>query len=216
MSNQNQNLPVPDFIDCDAAAVAAAEAGLNRGGAGWAIPAGVRVSDFSGKKNQAHARWSEEGTIVKANRSVTKNGLLDVVLLISSRVGQPNEGKSNFFHFYINNAVLAGTATEEQQMKHGRMTADSMGAISTILKATGLFPTSGGFKASLLGMLFPPDKQPGAKSPLEGKTVSVNVHATIEKKTQITPANAEKGTEAVAEEVEDLRVQADSFLPVKG
>lgn len=217
MSDQNQNLPVPDFIDVDASAVAAAEAGLQRGAAGWAIPATVKVSGFSGKtKKQAHARWTEEGTIVQAYRSVTKTGLLDVALLISSRVGQPNEGKSNFFHFYINNAVLNGTATEEQQNKHGRMTKDSMGAISTLLRATGMFPQSGGFKASLLGMLFPPQNQPGAKTPLEGKTISINVHATIEKKMNITPADLEKGTEAVTEEIDDLRVQADSFLPVEG
>jgi hypothetical protein len=212
-----QNLIVPDFIDTDAAAISAAEAGLlARSGGGWSIPAGVKIGAPTGKKNQKHARWSEEGTIAAAYRTVTSKGLLDVVIQIQSRVGQPNEGASNFFHAYINNAVLAGTATEEQMQKHGRMTDDSMGLISTLLKATGMFPTSGGFKASLLGMLFPAKGQPGAApSPLTGKTVIVNCHASVEKKFVTTPADEEKGTEATTEEIEDTRIQADSFLVSK-
>lgn len=215
--SEQQNLIVPDFIDTDASAVAAAEAGLlARGNSQWAIPATVKISGPTGKKNQKHARWTEEGTVAAAYRTVTKTGLLDVVIQVQSRVGQPNEGTSNFFHAYINNAVLAGTATDEEIKKHGRMTEDSMGLIATLLKATGLFPSSGGFKASLLGMLFPPKGQPGAApSPLVGKTVIVNVHASIEKKMVTTPADEEKGTEAVTEEVEDTRVQADSFLVSK-
>lgn len=215
--SEQQNLIVPDFIDTDAAAVSAAEAGLlSRSNSNWSIPAGVKISAPSGKKMQKHARWTEEGTIAAAYRSVSKAGLLDVVLQVQSRVGQPNEGTSQFFHVYINNAVLAGTATEEQTRKHGRMTEDSMGLIATLLKATGLFPASGGFKASLLGMLFPAKGQPGAApSPLVGKSVIVNVHASIEKKMVTTPADEEKGTEAVTEEVEDTRIQADSFLGVK-
>jgi hypothetical protein len=211
--SEQQNLVIPDFIDVDASAVSAAEAGLQRSGAGWAIPEGTKMSGFVGKtKKQNHGRWSEEGTVVAAYRSVTKTGLLDVTLQVQSRVGQPNENKSNFFHLYINNAVLAGNGTEEQVKKHGRMNEDSMGVVATLLKATGLFPQSGGFKASLLGMLFPPKGQPGASSPLIGKSVIVNAHATIEKKMVTTPATED--TEAITEEVEDLRVQADSFLPV--
>ncbi len=209
--SEQQNLIIPDFIDVDANAVSAAEAGLQRNGGGWAIPEGTKMSGFVGKtKKQNHGRWTEAGTIATAYRTVTKTGLLDVTIQIQSRVGQPNEGSSNFFHFYINNAVLAGTANEEQTRKHGRMTEDSLGAIATLLKATGLFPQSGGFKASLLGMVFPPKGAPGSKSPLDGKSVIVNAHATIEKKMVTTPAT--ETTEAVTEEVEDLRVQADSFL----
>ena len=216
--SEQQNLIVPDFIDVDASAVTAAEAGLAaRSGAGWAIPEGTKMSGYVGKtRKQNHGRWTAEGTIESAYRTVSTKGLLDVVLGVKARVGQPNEGLTQFFHLYINNAVLNGTASEEELKKHGRMTEDSMGLIAQLLKAAGLFPQSGGFKASLLGMLFPNKNQPGvAPSPLVNKTVIVNVHASLEKKMVTTPADEEKGIEAVTEEVEDLRLQPDSFLVAK-
>lgn len=211
MSENMNDLPIPDFVDVDSDAVTAAESAAQRG-QGWAIPTGTKVSDFVGRvRKMRHARWSESATVVQAYRSVTKTGLLDVTLVVKSRTGMPNENKSQFVHWYISVPCMLGQATEEQQKKHGGMTEQSIGAIATLLKATGLFPQSGGFKASLLNMIFPRKGEPGAKSPLDGKAVVVNAHATIEKK-MVTTKNEETG-ESVTEETEDLRVTADTFSP---
>ena len=208
----NDFMPIPDFIDVNADAVASAEAAVSQSSSGWVIPPDTKISDYVGKtKKMRHARWSESGTIKQAYRSVSKSGLMDVTLSVQSRTGMPNAGKSNFFHFYLSPQILSGTATDEQNAKHKFMTEQSLGAIASLLKAVGMFPTSGGFKATLLNMLFPPKGQPGSKSPLDGKSVVVNVHATIEKRTVIT--KDEVSGESVAEEREETRVQADTFNP---
>lgn len=208
----NDFMPIPDFIDVNADAVASAEAAVSQSSSGWVIPADVKVSDYVGKvKKMRHARWSESGTIKQAYRSVSKSGLMDVTLVVQSRTGMPNSGKSNFFHFYLSPQVLSGTASDEQLTKHKFMTEQSLGAIASLLKAVSMFPSSGGFKASLLNMLFPPKGQPGSKSPLDGKSIVVNVHATIEKRTVITTDEA--SGDSIAEEREETRVSADTFNP---
>ena len=211
MSEQSMPLPIPDFVDVDAAAVSAAEASALRFGGGWSIPVDVKVSEPTGKKKQRHARWSEAAIVQQAFRTVTKTGLLDAVLNVQSRTGQPNDSKRTYLHFYLNAAVMLGTADDATMKKHGGMTEQSLGAISTLLRATGMFPKSGGFKATLLNMLFPQLNEPGKKSPLEGKSMIVNAHATIEKKTVTT--KDETTGESTTEVVEDTRVQADSFTP---
>lgn len=210
MSDQNP-LPVPEFLDVDADACAAAEASAKQGVAGWSIPEGVKIGAPSGQKQQCHARWSESATITQAYRTVTKAGNLDVTLIALSRTGMPNENKKNFFHFYLDMTCFNGTATEENERKHGRMTQQSIGAIATLLKATGLFPTAGGMRASLLNMMFPVKGQPGAKSPLDGKSVVINAHGTVEEK--VTTTVNEKTGDTQSEKSTDIRVQADTFNP---
>ena len=208
----NDNMPIPDFIDVTPEAVASAEAAISQSSSGWAIPAETKVSDWVGKtKKMRHARWSESGTIKQAYRSVSRSGLMDITLVVQSRVGMPNAGKTNFFHFYMNPAVIAGTANDEQMAKHKNMTEQSLGSIASLLKSVSMFPTTGGLKASLLNMLFPPKGQPGSKSPLDGKSVVVNVHATIEKRVVIT--KDEVSGDSISEEREDTRVSADTFNP---
>jgi hypothetical protein len=210
--SEDQNAPVmQDFLDVDADACAAAEAAAKQGVAGWSIPAGVAIGEPSGKKNQRHARWSESATIESAYRTVSKSGLLDVVIIAKSRTGMPNENKKNFFHLCINMECFTGMADEAAEQKHGRMTEQSLGAIVTLLKATGLFPTTGGMRASLLNMVFPPKGQPGAKSPLDGKSVVFNAHGTVEKK--VTTALNKATGDIETSEIEDVRVQVDTFNP---
>lgn len=202
--DKKAQLPIPDFIDIDAGTVSAAESALGGSGGGWAIPEDVAVQGANDKNGGKHWRWPVSATIEQAYRSVTKTGLLDVVLVVKARPGMPNENTKEFLHFYINNAILAKTEKDEDKIrKHTKMTDDSIGTISTLLKATELMPKSGGFKATLLAMMFPAKGQPGAKSPLDGKSVIINAHGTIKMvKDQKT-----------GEEKEDRRVQADSFSP---
>lgn len=211
MSEQTPPLPIPDFVDVDADAVAAAEASAKQGPTGWTIPKDTKIGDPTGAKKQRHARWSESVTIKQAYRTVTKTNLLDVVIVAQSRTGMPNENLTNFFHFYLNMACFNGKADEETQKKHGRMTEQSLGSITTLLKATGLMPKTGALKASLLNMLFPSKGQPGAKSPLDGKSVVVNAHGTVEIK-KVKGTNPETGEEMMVDE-EDVRVQCDTFNP---
>jgi hypothetical protein len=208
----DQNMPtIPDFMDLDPSACAAAEAAAKSGPTGWSIPAGVVLSDPSGAKGKQHANWSEAATIEQAYRSVTKSGLLDITIVCKSRTGMPNESKKNWFHFYANMACFTGNATPEQDQKHGAMTQRTIGAIITLCKATGLFPTNGGLQASLLNMLFPPKGQLGAKSPLDGKSCVVNAHGTVEKKTATT---TDPNTfDTTTTETVETQIQADTFNP---
>lgn len=202
--NAKGQLPIPDFIDIDAGTVSAAKAGLNGGGAGWNIPEDVAVRSKDGKNGEQHWRWPVAVTIEQAYRTVTKTGLLDAVIIVKARPGMPNEGQKEFLHFYINMAVLAGTEKDAEKLKkHSGMTDNSVGAITTLLEAVELMPKSGGLKSSLLNMMFPAKGQPGAKSPLDGKSVIANAHGTVKMvKDQTT-----------GEENEERRIQADSFSP---
>jgi hypothetical protein len=123
----------------------------------------------------------------------------------------PNEGKKNWFHFYANMACLSGNATPEQDQKHGAMTQKTFGAIISLCKATGLFPTNGGLQSSLMNMLFPAKGQLGAKSPLDGKPCVVNAHGTVEKK--IIQTTDPTTFEVTTTETVETQVQANSFNP---
>lgn len=202
-------LHIPDFVDVDASAVSAAKDSLKNQG-GWAIPDDAKRGNDD-KKGGKHWRWTVPVTVQQAYRSVAKSGLMDVVVVVKARPGFPNEGKNEFMHFYLNTSVMNKTADEETMKKHQGMTEKSIGAMATLIEAAGLMPKSGGFKASMLNLMFPSKNQPGAKSPLDGKSVIVNAHAqvSLQKKTQTNPITGEVTTE----EVEDTRVSADSFLP---
>lgn len=200
---------IPDFVDVDAATVTAAIGALKSGG-GWAIPDDAKRG-ADDKKGGKHYRWSVPVTVEQAYRGVAKSGLMDVTIVVKARPGSPNENKKEFLHLYINTAVMNKTADEDAMKKHGSMTEQSLGVMATLAQAAGLMPKSGAFKASLLNALFPSKNQPGAKSPLDGKSVIVNAHAQVSKQKK-TNTNQVTG-ETTTEEVEDTRISPDSFLP---
>jgi len=204
---------IPDFVDVDAASVNAAKDSL-KGGGGWSIPETAKRGNDD-KKGGKHFRWQEKVTVQQAYRGVAKSGLMDVTIVVKSRPGSPNENKNEFLHFYLNTLVMNKTATAEDMKKHEGMTNQSLGAMATLVEAAGLMPKSGAFKASMLNLMFPAKGQPGAKSPLDGKSAIVNAHAQVTKN-KIDAAAVAKGyasADQLGEEVEDTRISADSFLP---
>lgn len=210
------NVPVPDFVDVDASAVLAAEAAAKdraSSTSGWNIPEDVKLSDPKGVKKLRHGRWMERATINAAYRTVTSKGLIDVVVQLRSRTGEPNDGRSQFVHFYINPAVQNGTADEDTVKRHSGMNENSYGVLATLLRSTGLLPANGSLKGSLLNMMFPQKGQPGSSSPLVGKAVYSQVHVTVGKKVEQV-----EGEDGMAQnvEVDDVRIQIDAFLPSTG
>ena len=207
----DNQLPIPDFVDVDASAVAAAEGAANEraaGGSRWTLPEGVTLSAPSGKNNARHGRWAETFTITAAYRSVTKKGLLDVVIMAKPRTGSPNEANGNgFLHFYLNTAVMNGTATEEQKKSHERMTNEALGVLSQLIRITGFMPQSNRLGASLLSTLFPPKGQLGAKSPLDGKSAVARMHLSE------TPKKVTNEETGEITDVVDTRLEVDAFLP---
>ena len=193
-SDKQAQITIPDFVDVDPAAVTAAKDSL-KGAGGWSIPKSAKEGNKD-KKGGRHFRWQEVVTIQNAYRAVAKSGLMDVTLVVKSRPGSPNEGRNEFIHLYINAQLLAGAVKDKAIIeKHGNMNNQSIGTIATLAEATGLMPKTGGFKASLLNLLFPSKGQPGAKSPLDGKTLLVNVHAQVTMKT-VTSTNPTTETSA--------------------
>ncbi len=205
----DMNLPIPDFVDVDSSAVVAAEAAAGeRTGAQWSLPTGVTFSAPTGAKRTSHARWNEEATVTSAYRTVTAKGLLDVVVIVKARTGQPNEKNGNaFLHFYINNDVLTGTADSEVMKKHGGMTEKSIGVLAQLIRISSFMPASNKLTAGLLATLFPAKGQLGAKSPLDGKSINIRVHVGS------TPKQVKDETTGEFVEVADLRLEADAFLP---
>jgi len=208
--NTPNQIHIPDFVDVDAASVNLAKESL-KGNGGWGIPEGAKRGNDD-KKGGKHYRWQEKVTVQQAYRGVAKSGLMDVTIVVKSRPGSPNENKNEFLHFYLNTSVMNKTANAEDMKKHEGMTNQSLGAMATLVEAAGLMPKSGAFKASMLNLMFPAKGQPGAKSPLDGKSVIVNAHAQVTKK-KIDAAAAAKGLGELGDEIEDTRMQADSFLP---
>lgn len=200
---------IPDFVDVDAATVTAAIGAL-KGGGGWAIPEDAKRGNDD-KKGGKHYRWTVPVTVEQAYRGVAKSGLMDVTIVVKARPGASNENKKEFMHLYINTSCMNKTADEDVMKKHGGMTEQSLGVMATLVQAAGLMPKNGSFKASLLNAMFPSKNQPGAKSPLDGKSVIVNAHAQVtkQKKQDTNPVTGEITTN----EVEDTRISPDSFLP---
>jgi hypothetical protein len=211
----DNQLPIPDFVDVDANAVAAAEGAANdRGAAGksWVLPEGVALSKPTGAKNKRYARWNEQVTVSSAYRTVTQKGLIDVVVIVKARTGQPNEENGNaFLHFYINRDVMAGTETDPEKLKkHSGMTKDSLGTLAQLIRLAGFMPKGeAGLKASLLSLMFPAKGEPGAKSRLDGVSVTARLSYSEEPKKVQDEATGE-WTNTV-----DTRLGAEAFLPAE-
>lgn len=168
----DNNIPVPDFLDIGADVQKAAMAAL-QGGSSLVPPADARVS--LGKQGE-FKRWVEGATVDKAWRETTKSGLMCAVVQLTIRVGYPNEGKRVWARHFLNLGLLSGAQPAESfPQGHTFMNRNSINAISTLLAATGYQPESGGLNGRLLNMVFPVKEQPGAETPLKGKSVMVNL-----------------------------------------
>ena len=205
-SNDEQaQLPIPDFQDVDAAAVEAAANAMQGGFTAPLTPptdADVKTTD----KGVTYTRWAESIVIKQAYRNVTRRGLLDVTVQAKVRQSEENEGANVWFHFYQNVSVPADQL-EEGQVK---MNQRSIGAISSLLKATGFMPTSGALKAAILTKMFPSKGQPGTASPLVGKTAIANI---VQQEGPKKDKNGKVEKDDEGKVVMERRDNADSFLP---
>lgn len=168
----NSNINVPDFLDIGADTQRAAAAALNSVNAVVA-PEDARVSQG---KDGTYKRWVEGATIEKAWRETTKSGLLCAVVQLTVRAGYPNEGRRVWARHMLNMELLSGARPADAfPAGHIYMNNNSINAISTLLSATGYQPEQGGLNGRLLNMVFPIKEQPGADTPLRGKSVAVNL-----------------------------------------
>jgi hypothetical protein len=206
----NQTPAVPDFVDTSAAATDAAD-DLLRGfdNSPLTLPPGTITKSSKGNK---YSRFTESVTITHAYRTVTRTGLLDVVLGTLVRQSEANNGRRVFFHFYKN-------VGEDVSEGHMKMNAGTDAVLDTLVQATGFAPRDAqgnrikGLKGTLLRQLFPEKGAPGTgnASQLVGKLVVVNI-------TQVEKQQRDKDTKQLVVDEEGLPVMetrdgADSFLP---
>jgi len=193
---------VPNFKDVDKAATQAAAAAVAGGSqAPLVIPKDAKIS--TGDKG-SWTRWTERATVSQAYRTVAKSGLLDVTVVVKLRQSEKNNGRRVFGHFYIN---ISNNIPE----KHEQMNERSIGAIVTLLVATGFMPAGGALKGTLLDKMFPLKNQPGTSSPLSGKAIIANV---VQENTQ--QKDLKTGKLMVDDEgnkIKQKRDSVESFLP---
>jgi hypothetical protein len=170
MSENTNNMPVPDFGDEDAQAVQSAQNALAAGrNKPLTVPPSAEV--FTSDKTTAkYSRFTEQVTIVQAYRSVTADGgKIDVALQLRVRQSEVNSGRSLWAHFYI------APTTEGLNEKQVEYREKQRGLTFALLAATGLQPESGKLAAALLNMCFPQKGEPGKSSPLVNKTVFAEI-----------------------------------------
>jgi hypothetical protein len=132
------------------------------------VPADARIS--TDDKGVKRSRWTERGVVSQAYRTISKSKLMDVVVVVKLRQSKTakNNGAQVWSHFYLNQS-------ENISEGHEIMNNMSVGALGTMLVATGFMPAGGSLRGSLLDKMFPKKGQPGTSSPLQGKAVVVNV-----------------------------------------
>lgn len=199
------NTPVaPNFKDVDKVAAARAAAALAGGKQDpLKTPKDAKIS--IDKNGVQYTRWNESVTITSAYRSVTKTGLMDVVVVAKIRQSEKNTGARVFGHFYLN------MGNEDLSEGHQIMNDRSNGAIITLLTASGFMPSGGALKGSLLDKMFPSKGQPGVSSPLNGKSMIANIVQ------QLAPQKDLKTGKPILDEddepILEKRDNIESFLP---
>lgn len=197
MSDQNP-IVVPDFLDIDADTVSASSA-LVAGNGGYLTPPAT-ARESKDEKGNVYKRWSE-GVVIEATwRDVTKKEkpeerLLTVIVQLKVRAGFPNQHQRTWTRYFLSPQMLAKKAPAKDS--HENMHERAIGAIASLLKATGYMPTSGVLTGKLLNHMFPQGK--GNKSaPICGKEVTANFSDS---------PNTGQGA------VSERQTHADSFLP---
>ena len=169
-SQQTQKPIVPNFTDHDKEATKRAQAALAGGRqAPLKVPKSAKSS--KDKNGVTYSRWTERVVITGAYRTVTESGLMDVVITAKIRQSE-NAGSSAWGHFY----KTIGAPVKDG---HEQMNDRSLGAIVTLLQATGFMPGGGALKGTLLDKMFPIKNQPGASSPLQDKAVIASIVQTF-------------------------------------
>lgn len=169
----DNNIPTPDFLDIGEDVQRAATAALS-GGSVLTPPADARVS--VAKNGDVYKRWVEGVTIDRTWREATRTGLVVAVVQMTVRVGFPNAGQKVWARHMLNLGLLSGAVSEEEAGRgHVFMNSNSINAITSLLSATGYQPEKGGLSGRLLNLVFPVKEQPGAESPLKGKSVYANL-----------------------------------------
>lgn len=202
-----KKLITPNFKDVDKESVQRARAAVQGGNqAPLTPPEGARASTDA-KSGKEYIRWSESVTITAAYRTVTKKGLMDVVVAQKVRMSDEpkNNGRSFFTHVYYN-------TSDEISEGHEKMNEKSEGVLVTLFEATGLMPTSGALKGSFLAVMFPEKGKPGAApSKLVGKTAIANVVQQIEPALDSKTGKPKKDKDGG--QVMSKRDGAESYLP---
>jgi hypothetical protein len=164
------NLPVPDFGDEDAQAVQAAQNALASGkNKPLTVPPGATVF-VSDKTTAKYSRFTEQTTIQQAYRSVTQDGgKIDVAIQLRIRQSDVNSGRSLWAHFYI---APTTEGLNENQIEYREK---QRGLVFGLLRALGVIPDSGKLTGAIQNLCFPQKNQPGAASPLVGKSVFAEI-----------------------------------------
>lgn len=170
MSENQNNMPVPDFGDEDAQAVQAAQNALQSGrNKPLTVPPSAEVF-VSEKTSAKYSRFTEQVAIVNAYRSVTNDGSkIDVALQLRVRQSEVNSGRTLWAHFYI------APTTEGLNEKQAEYREKQRGLQFALIAATGFMPESGKLTGSIQNLLFPQKGEPGKASPLVGKVVFAEI-----------------------------------------
>lgn len=170
MSENQNNMPVPDFGDEDAQAVQAAQNALQSGrNKPLNVPPSATI--FTSEKTSAkYSRFTEQVSIVNAYRSVNNAGdKIDVALQLRVRQSEVNSGRTLWAHFYI------APTTEGLNEKQIEYREKQRGLTFGLVAALGFTPESGKLTGALLNMLFPQKGEPGKQSELVGKVVFAEI-----------------------------------------
>jgi len=170
MSENQNNMPVPDFGDEDAQAVQAAQNALQSGrNKPLNVPPSATV--FTSDKTTAkYSRFMEQVSIVNAYRSVNNAGdKIDVALQLRVRQSEVNSGRTLWAHFYISPTT---EGLNERQLEYREK---QRGLTFSLVTALGFAPESGKLTGALLNTLFPQKGEPGKQSQLVGQTVFAEI-----------------------------------------
>jgi hypothetical protein len=173
--SDTQPIPVPDFLDVDEATVNASQALVTGGGGTLKPPVNCRVTKDD-KSGVVYERWTEGAVIEATWREVTKaekpeDRLLIAVIQMKVRAGFPNQHERTWSRYMLSPAIMAKQPPVKEG--HTAMHDRSLGAIMTLLAATGYKPKTGGVTGKLLNLMFPLGKG-NATAPICGKEVTVN------------------------------------------
>lgn len=169
------NMNIPDFIDISSEATNEALAALEESkGRGPLTPpndcasyvAKKKVDGPDGPMDNHVQEWMESCTVEGAYRDVKRTGNMGMNIRLRIRTTSPTNG---------NRVVFGAKYIKPEELANGKLNHMSLQWLVSLLKATGMLPPDGAIDARLLNLLFPPKGQPGAQSPLTGKSVDASI-----------------------------------------
>lgn len=205
MAKQNSTPAAVNCKDVPKEAVARAQAAMAGGRQDpLTPPSDAKVSEDQ-KGGKTYTRWTEHVTIVSATRAPSKSGLLEFLVVAKLRQSsKENTGRKVYSRYYWN----VGSDVSEG---HEKMNDRTIGALTSLLSAASLMPSTGGLKGTLLDKMFPLKNQPNTASPLAGKAVMANI--AQEEGPAKDPKTGKAKLDAEGEPILEKRDRAESFLP---